>query len=104
MKRGKDQGGQFTNNPENSKGTLKIIWPNAYTGRIVDTTVWGGTDFFEKLDRKTPNEYNDRERYYGEHPIADYPKPLVAGALLFDGNRVCVTLPDPEKRVDWRLE
>lgn len=104
MKTGKPQGGQFVNNPDNSRGTLKIIWPNAYTDRIIDVTVWGGVGFFEELERKTPDEYGNRQRYYGSHPIEDYPAPLVVGALLVDGRRVCVTLPDPKKRVDWRLE
>ena len=99
-----NQGGQFVNNPGNSRGTIKLIWPNRYTDKIVDVTAWGGVNFFEKLDRKDPNEYGDRERFYGNRPLADYPAPLVVGALLTDGNRVCVTLADPKKRVDVRLD
>lgn len=96
--------GQFVNNPANSRGTLKLIWPNRYTNKIVDVTVWGGTSYFEKFERKLPNEYNDRERYYGARKPSDYPAPLVAGALLTDGNRVCVTMPDPTVRLDWVFE
>ncbi|WZO97344.1 hypothetical protein EP7_004373 [Isosphaeraceae bacterium EP7] len=104
MRTGKPGGGQFVNNPNNDKGVLKIIWPNEYTNKIVDVTVWGGIHFYEPLIRKTPNEYNDRERYYGKLQVREYPKPLVVGARLYDGNRVCVTIPDPAQRLDLRLD
>lgn len=96
--------GQFVNNPANSRGTLKLIWPNRYTNKIVDVTVWGGASYFERFERKLPNEYNDRERYYGAKKPSDYPAPLVVGALLTDGNRVCVTILDPTVRLDWKFD
>lgn len=58
---------------------MKIIWPNLYTDRTVDVTVGGGIDFFEKFDRKTSNEYVDRERFFGNHPLSDFQALMIVG-------------------------
>lgn len=98
---GRDGSGGFVNNPESEKGTLKIVWPERFSYRIVRVDAWTvDLSFKERLKRREPNEYNDRERYYGMLPIAGYPDHLIVGALLASGERVCVNVPDPQKRLD----
>ncbi len=104
---GKDGSGGFTNNPESSRKSMKVIWPGRYTDMISEVRVWSQDySFSELLYRATPNEYGDnkgdggRQRYYGRQPIASYPDNLTVSALLTNGQRICVSIPDPQKRLD----
>lgn len=95
-----DGGGGFVNNPENSRGTLKVIFPSEYSGAIVTVSATGPGGFSETLDRALPNESSNRERYYGDRPISMYPDNLVVTAFLSNGSSIYVRIPDPQRRYD----
>lgn len=67
----------FVNNPANSRGRLKIILPSKYSGKVARVVCFTKDGrFTDELKRATPNEGGNRQRYYGTHGIADYPKQL----------------------------
>lgn len=91
----------FTNNPDNSRGTLKIILErNTYTNKTRAVAAFHNGELFDVLRRATPNEGGDRQRYYGTEPIGDYPDNLVVVVELFTGEQHCALLPDPQRRYD----
>jgi hypothetical protein len=66
----------FVNNPANSRGKLKIILPGKYSGTVARVVAFGG-GVQDQLKRQTPNEYGNRQRYYGSMAPGSYPKNLV---------------------------
>lgn len=104
-----DGPGGFVNNPDNSRRTLKIVFPAPYSGRIAQVRVYTAEgELFDTLIRETPNEHGNRERYYGTRPIHSYPDNLHVLVTLRepqpDGTTAetyfVFVLPDPQKRVD----
>jgi len=99
--RSNDGSGGFTNNPNSSRGTMKVIFPKEYTDHIVEVVAWNksGT-YLERLYNKQPNEWGDRERYYGRIKIAQVPKNITVAARLDTGEVIGVKIADPQSRVD----
>ncbi len=104
-----DGPGGFVNNPENSRRTLKIVFPAPYSGRIAQVRVYTAEgELYDTLIRVTPNEHGNRERYYGTRPIHSYPDHLHVLVTLRepqpDGTTAethfVFVLPDPQARVD----
>lgn len=104
-----DGPGGFVNNPDNSRRTLKLVFPAPYSGRIAQVRAYTAQgELYDTLVRVTPNEHGNRERYYGTHPIAQYPDNLHVLVTLRepqpDGTMVetyfVFVLPDPQERVD----
>jgi hypothetical protein len=96
-----DGSGGFLNNPFNSRETLKLVFPGRFTGLIKRVVVWSRVrNFKETLYNAQPNEYGNRERYYGKKDIKRYPKILRAAMFLSDKTVVCVKIPDSQVRVD----
>jgi hypothetical protein len=96
-----DGPGGFVNNPENSRGTLKIIFPSRYTGMITRVVAQAEDgEFRETLERVLPNESGDRERYYGSKPIDSYPDDLIVTANLLNGSSIYYVIENPQARVD----
>jgi hypothetical protein len=96
-----DGGGGFVNNPDNSRDTLKVIFPEEYTGRIDRVTAFGpDLLFFDELYRVKPNEHGNRQRYYGTKPIESYPTNLTVRAELEDLTSIYVEIPVPQQRYD----
>jgi len=65
----------FVNNPDSSRKSLKIILPEKYSGTIARVVCFSG-GYQEEIDRTKPNEYGNRQRYYGSEPITSYPNNL----------------------------
>ena len=65
----------FVNNPNSSRKSLKIILPNKYSGTVARVVCFND-GYQEQIDRTTPNEEVNRQRYYGSKPIASYPDNL----------------------------
>ncbi|MCX7818742.1 MAG: hypothetical protein N2652_05975 [Kiritimatiellae bacterium] len=104
-----DGPGGFVNNPENSRGTLKLVFPAAYSDRIEQVRVYTAEgELFDTLYRQTPDEHGNRQRYYGTRPIEDYPDNLHVLVTLLepkpDGttaeSHFVFVLPDPQRRMD----
>lgn len=95
----RDGAGGFKNNPENSRGTLKIMFPKSYTGNIDRVTAHAGGQLVDTLTLGGL-EWGNRERWYGRKSLGSYPNNLLIVATLDDGRNACVTLPDPEKVYD----
>ena len=95
----KDGPGGFKNNPENSKNTVKVMFPSSLTGKIARVNAYDGDSLFDTL-RLGGFEWGNRERYYGKKSLGSYPSDLLIVAELKDGRNICVTLPDPEKVYD----
>ncbi len=95
----KDGPGGFKNNPENSKGTIKLMFPSSLTGKIQSVSVYSGSDRIDTL-RLGGYEWGNRERYYGRLPLSAYPEDLLVTVRLKDGRQLCVTIPDAEKVYD----
>lgn len=96
-----DGSGGFVNNPDNSKGTLKIIFPGKYTNGLKEVLVFTEDGSFkERLKNATPNEWGNRERYYGKQNISKYPKNLIVGGKLLNDTWIFVKVNDPQKRQD----
>lgn len=96
----KDGSGGFKNNPENSKNTIKIIFPNSMTGKINSVSAYSGNDKFDTLKFHSGNEWGNRERYYGRKALSSYPKNLLIVAAMKNGSNICAILPDPKKVLD----
>ncbi|MDD5523392.1 MAG: hypothetical protein PHI84_21435 [Kiritimatiellae bacterium] len=96
-----DGPGGFVNNPENSRDTLKVIWPTAYSDMIskVETFISDGT-LIDILYRAKPDEDGDRERYYGTMDLNAYPQNLIVRATLTNETAIYVKLPVPQRRYD----
>ena len=104
-----DGPGGFVNNPDNSRRTLKLVFPAPYSGRIAQVRVYTENgELFDTLVRETPNEHGNRERYYGTRPIHSYPDNLHVLVTLRepqpDGTTAetyfVFVLRDPQQRVD----
>lgn len=95
----RDGSGNFKNNPENSRGTLKIMYPKAFTGNIATVTAHSAGQLVDSL-RLGGLEWGNRERWYGTKSLGSYPNDLLVVAGLKNGQNVCVTLPDPERVYD----
>lgn len=96
-----DGGGGFVNNPDSSRGTLKVVWPSAYSDRIYEVHAYTSDgQHYDTLYNAKPNEYGDRERYYGSYDISVYPDNLIVRAILNTGWSIYVILPDPQTRYD----
>lgn len=94
-----DGSGGFKNNPENSKNTVKVMFPKNFTGNIREVTAYSGNDKFDSL-RLGGLEWGNRERWYGRKSLSSYPNNLLIVATLDNGTNACVTLPDPEQVYD----
>ncbi len=95
-----DGSGGFKNNPENSRNTVKIMFPNELTGKIKQVRVANNGSIFDTLYRATPNEWGDRERYYGHKSLSSYPDNLLVIAELYNAETHCVMIPDPQRVYD----
>jgi hypothetical protein len=88
------------NNPNSSRGRLKFIVSGKRAGTIARVYCFK-MDFRDTLKRETPNESGNRQRYYGSHAPANYPKDLI---IRIDINEngvakdVYYILADPTKR------
>jgi len=93
-----DGSGGFKNNPENSRGTIKIMFPKQYTGNIDEVNAYGPDGkFIEELSEGDTLEWGERERYYGHKSLRSYPNNLVIQIVLKSGKTACTTLADPGK-------
>ncbi|MBP9837080.1 MAG: hypothetical protein KBC84_00050 [Proteobacteria bacterium] len=96
----RDGSGGFKNNPENSKGTMKIILPSSLTGKVSSMGVYKDDDKFDTLNFKAGNEWGNRNRFYGTKGIRSYPKNVVVVANLRDSSSVCFNVSDPARVQD----
>lgn len=88
------------NNPANSRGRLKFIVSPKRSGTIVRVYCFKD-GFTDNLKRAYPNEGGNRQRYYGKHAPASYPKDLyIRIDCNVDGvaKDVIYILKDPTKR------
>jgi hypothetical protein len=96
-----DGGGGFVSNPENSRGTLKLIFPGSYNETIGSVNAYTADGrFSDEFHRVTPNEEGDRPRYYGTKDIGEYPANLIVVAEISDGSCRTFTLANPQQRYD----
>lgn len=95
----RDGSGGFKNNPKNSKGTLKIMFPKSMTGKISNVKVYADGDEVDKL-RLGGYEWGNRERYYGSKKLKSYPNDLTVAAFMKTGRVICVDIPDAENVYD----
>ena len=96
-----DGGGGFVSNPENSRGTLKFVWPKSYSDQISSVNTYApGGGLFDGFYRELPNEHDGRPRYYGTRGIAEYPDNLSVRVVFVDGTVGTLTLPNPQQRYD----
>lgn len=78
--------GGFVWNPDNSRGRGKTVWPTKYSGKIAWVVAWSPNGYRDVYKRATPNEDQNRQRYYGSTPIGSVPSPLYIRAhVIQDG-------------------
>ncbi len=95
----RDGAGRFKNNPENSKNTVKVMFPGSMTGQIAAVKAYVGSVLFDTL-RLGGYEWGNRERYYGRKSLSSYPDNLLIVAEMRNGTNTCVLLPDPQRVYD----
>lgn len=97
-----DGPGGFVSNPDNSRDTLKIVYPSQYSGQIEEVMAFSSNVLFDTLYRETPDEGGDRQRYYGTKNIGEYPDGLIVQATLEGTNvpPIWFELPNPQQRYD----
>jgi hypothetical protein len=96
-----DGGGGFVSNPDNSRGTLKFVFPASYADQVSRVTVYTSSGaHFDTMYREFPNEDDGRPRYYGTKPIEQYPDNLHCQVLMNDGSCRQFILTDPQQRYD----
>jgi hypothetical protein len=95
-----DGSGGFKNNPKNSRGTIKVMFPKSFTGNIRRVEAVHQGRVIDVLDEGSTLEWGDRERYYGNDPLRSYPENLLIRVATNSGRAYCVTLPDPAKVYD----
>ncbi len=94
-----DGSGGFKNNPKNSRGTVKVMFPKIpFTGNIRAVKAYAPNGaFLEQLGEGSTLEWGERERYYGRRSLGSYPKNLLILVEMNDGRNFCTTLEDPTK-------
>lgn len=97
---GHDGSGGFTNNPVNSKNSIKVILPARFTGDVSSVKATKDGQVLDTLNAKSPNEWGNRQRFYGDHVPSWYPKDLLLVITRLSGKTECVTIPDPAERLD----
>ncbi len=95
-----DGSGGFKNNPKNSRGTLKVMFPKTFTGNIRNVYAYDGDRRIDTLDEGATLEWGDRERYYGNMSLRSYPKPTIVQVVTRTGRTHCVTLDNPSAVYD----
>ena len=88
----------FVNNPDNSRRVLKIILPAKYSGKVSRVIAYSADGRLrDVLKRYKPNEYGNRQRYYGTQAPASYPLDLHIRWDTTDGDFVYI-LANPAAR------
>ncbi|MFN8391165.1 MAG: hypothetical protein U0136_12815 [Bdellovibrionota bacterium] len=95
-----DGSGGFKNNAQNSRGTIKVMFPKKFTGNIAAVEALFNGKVIDTLDEGSTLEWGDRERYYGNKSLRSYPHDLLIRLTTRTGRAYCVTLPDPSKTYD----
>ena len=94
-----DGSGGFVNNPKSSRHSLKLIFPESFTGAIAQVQVWYNGAHYETL-YLGGKEYGNRERYYGKKDINSYPDGIQIVLFHRNGTKHCTVLEDPQRRYE----